>query len=379
MKLKIALATLAFAGFPFSRADDKPAPEQPVVQIAILLDNSGSMNGLISQAKTELWNIVNEFVSAKQGGKAPRLQVALFEYGVNDQPAAEGYIRFLSPLTDDLDKLSEKLFAIHTRSSGSNEYCGWVIKDAVEKLEWDKSSKTYKAIFIAGNEPFTQGSVDYRSACKAAIEKGIIVNTIHCGPESEGIAGMWKDGSALADGRFLNINQNAIAAVPKAPQDRELAEWNVKLNGTYIAVGTEGARGLARQTAQDSNAANLPAAAAGAAFNGRVASKASANYFCAWDLIDSSKQKDFDITKIKDEDLPEEMRKMTLDEKKAHIAKKAGERADIQKRIGELAKEREKFIAEEMKKDSKESTLSKAVATAVREQAEKKGVTFEAK
>lgn len=379
MKLKIALTTLALAGLSFSRAEDKPAPEQPVVQIAILLDNSGSMNGLISQAKTELWNIVNEFVSAKQGGKAPRLQVALFEYGLNDQPAAEGHIRFLSPLTDDLDKLSEKLFAINTRSSGSNEYCGWVIKDAVDKLEWDKSAKTYKAIFIAGNEPFTQGSVDYRAACKAAIEKGIIVNTIHCGPETEGLAGMWKDGSALADGRFLNINQNAVAVVPKAPQDKELAEWNVKLNGTYIAVGTEGAAGQARQIAQDANAENLPAAAAATATRARFASKASANYFCAWDLIDSSKQKDFDLTKIKNEDLPEEMRKMSLEEKKAHIAKKTAERADIQKRIGELSKERERFIAEETKKDAKDNTLSKAVATAVREQAEKKGVTFESK
>src|SRR5262245_8603195 len=111
MKLKLALAALACAGLPLFAAEEKPVKEPPVIQLAILLDNSGSMNGLIAQAKTQLWSIVNEFISAKQDGKAPRVQVALYEYGVNDLPAAKGYIRFLSPLTDDLDKLSEQLFA----------------------------------------------------------------------------------------------------------------------------------------------------------------------------------------------------------------------------------------------------------------------------
>lgn len=378
MKLNIAFAALAFAGLTITRAEEKIAPEQPVIQIAILLDNSGSMNGLIAQAKTELWNIVNEFSTAKQGGKSPRVQVALFEYGVNNEPAKEGYIRFLSPLTDDLDKLSEQLFSINTGASGSEEFCGWVINDAVGKLEWDKSPKTYKAIFIAGNEPFTQGKIDYREACKSAISKGIIVNTIHCGVEAEGINGQWKDGASLADGRFLNINHNAVVAAPPAPQDKELAELNGKLNKTYVAWGEKGAAGLARQNAQDANAAAAPNAST--SFNSRIASKASAFYDnSGWDLVDRAKEKGFDLSKMKEEELPEEMRKMSLEERKKHLDAKTAERADIQKRIGELSKEREKFITAEMKKGSKDETLSKAVTGAVRAQAEKKGVIFESK
>lgn len=378
MKLNIAFAALAFAGLTITRAEEKIAPEQPVIQIAILLDNSGSMNGLIAQAKTELWNIVNEFSTAKQGGKSPRVQVALFEYGVNNEPAKEGYIRFLSPLTDDLDKLSEQLFSINTGASGSEEFCGWVINDAVGKLEWDKSPKTYKAIFIAGNEPFTQGKIDYREACKSAISKGIIVNTIHCGVEAEGINGQWKDGASLADGRFLNINHNAVVAAPPAPQDKELAELNGKLNKTYVAWGEKGAAGLARQNAQDANAAAAPNAST--SFNSRIASKASAFYDnSGWDLVDRAKEKGFDLSKMKEEELPEEMRKMSAEERKKHLDAKTAERADIQKRIGELSKEREKFITAEMKKGSKDETLSKAVTGAVRAQAEKKGVIFESK
>ncbi len=378
MKLKLALATFALAGLGFTRADEKPAKDQPTVQIAILLDNSGSMKGLISQAKTQLWQIVNEFVTAKKDGKIPRVQVALFEYGLNNEPADKGYIRFLSPLTDDLDKLSEQLFSINNSSSGSEEYCGWVMKDALDRLEWDKSDKTYKAIFIAGNEPFTQGPVDYRSVCKAAISKGIIVNTIHCGPEREGITGMWKDGADLADGRFLVIDHNLVAATPPAPQDKEIADWNMKLNGTYVAWGAEGETGRARQNAQDSNAAASPSGAQVLA--SRAMSKASAAYSNSkWDLVDRAKEKDFDFAKVKDADLPEEMRKMSLDERKQYVTKKETERVEIQKKIGDLAKEREKFLAEDLKAKGADKTLGAAVSTAVREQGTKKGLTFESK
>ena len=38
------------------------------MQIALLLDTSGSMDGLIDQARTQLWKIVNELALAKRNG-----------------------------------------------------------------------------------------------------------------------------------------------------------------------------------------------------------------------------------------------------------------------------------------------------------------------
>src|SRR5438045_3476712 len=37
------------------------AVEKPKIQMAVLLDTSNSMDGLIGQARTQLWKIVNEF------------------------------------------------------------------------------------------------------------------------------------------------------------------------------------------------------------------------------------------------------------------------------------------------------------------------------
>lgn len=370
LSLGLAIGIASSAG---SAPVTKPDADQPVVQLAILLDTSNSMDGLIAQAKTQLWNIVNEFATAKQDGKAPRVQVALYEYGNTRLKAKEGWVRQVVPLTDDLDQLSEQLFSLKT--SGGEEYCGWVIRDAVKDLAWDPSSKTYKAIFVAGNEPFTQGEVNYVDACKAAIEKGIIVNTIHCGSESEGVQGKWKDGASLADGRFIVINQDARLTDIPAPQDKKISELNSKLNSTYIAYGAAGGLGKARQEAQDANAASAPAPATVLA--ARVASKSSANYSNAhWDLVDRAKEKDFDFSKLKTEELPEELRKLSVEERKEFIAKKAAEREALQKELHELASARGKFVTDRMKEQSKDTTLDKAVTTAVREQASKKGVTF---
>jgi hypothetical protein len=155
---------------------DAPAKDQTIM-IALLLDTSNSMDGLIDQAKSQLWKIVNEVAAAKSAdGKQPNIKIALYEYGNAGLSADEGYIRRVSALSEDLDVMSEQLFSLST--NGGSEFCGQVIKTALNQLEWSASNADLKMIFIAGNEPFTLGSVSYEQACSAAKEKGVVVNTI---------------------------------------------------------------------------------------------------------------------------------------------------------------------------------------------------------
>ena len=347
--------------------------EKPLVQIAILLDTSGSMQGLIEQAKGQLWKICNEFIKARQNDVAPQVQVALYEYGKSSLPAGEGWIRKIQPLTTDLDKVSEELFAL--RTNGGEEYCGWVIKEAMANLEWSPRSDVYKVIFIAGNEPFTQGPVNYAEACKAAITKGIIVNTIHCGQENEGIHTKWKDGADLADGKYLVIDHNRAVVSIEAPQDKEIAKLGMELNRTYIAYGRDGKRGAERQAAQDANAATLaPAAAAPVE---RSLSKASANYRNdSWDLVDAAKLKKVEVESLKAEELPVEMKKMSTEERKAYIEKNAQARATLQKMINDLNADREKYVAQRRKEISGTNTLDEVVISTVREQGAKRNFVF---
>jgi hypothetical protein len=332
------------------------------------------MDGLIEQAKSQLWKICNEFIKARQNGVAPEVQVALYEYGKNSLSAESGWIRQIQPLTTDLDKISEELFALKT--NGGDEFCGWVIKRAVGDLAWNPSGKVYKVIFIAGNEPFTQGPVNYVDSCRAAIAKGIIVNTIHCGSEREGIDGKWQDGAMLADGKYLVIDQNRAVVSIEAPQDQEIAKLGVDLNKTYLAFGAAGRGGAARQEAQDVNAATL-APASGAVVE-RSLAKASANYQNAsWDLVDAAKQNDFDVSKLKQEELPAAMQKMNAGEQKAYIEKHSAERQQLQAKIKQLNADREKYVAQRLKEVAGTNTLDAVVISAIHEQSARRDFTFQ--
>ena len=372
-----SLATLLICGAAISNSfaaqTEKAAAPRPLVQIAILLDTSNSMDGLIEQAKGQLWKICNEFIKAKQKGVAPEVQVALYEYGKSSLSGESGWIGRIQPLTTDLDKISEELFALKT--NGGEEFCGWVIKDAVNELEWSPRSDVYKVIFIAGNESFTQGPVNYADACKAAINKGIIVNTIHCGTETEGINTKWKDGATIADGKYLVIDHNRAVVSIEAPQDKEIAQLGEELSKTYVAFGAAGKAGAERQKGQDANAAAL-APASGAVVQ-RAIAKASANYQnSSWDLVDAAKDEKFDVSKLKSEELPAEMQKMSVTERKTFIDKKAKERSELQAKIQKLTAGRDEYVAQRTKEAATTDTLDTAVISAVREQGARRNLVF---
>ena len=349
------------------------AGQRASVDVAILLDTSNSMDGLIGQAKSQLWTIVQQFAKAKKNGQTPVLRVALFEYGNTSLPASEGYIRQVVPLGDDLDKLSEALFALKT--NGGDEYCGQVIDETITRLDWSKEPNGYKAIFIAGNEPFTQGPLDYRKACKRAIEKGIVVNTIHCGAGGEGIEGRWQDGAKLAEGESFNIDQDRAVVVIPCPQDEIIIKLNADLNGTYLWYGSKASRFRCaeNQVAQDSNAETLSPAAACS----RSVAKASDAYSNRGrDLVDSLAEDKAILTKVDDDELPEPLQKLSAEQRETYVRKAAENRIALQKKINDLAAEREQFLAkarQEMTGDSDNSTFGDVAVLAINKQLKKVG------
>ena len=357
-----------------SAKEDPGAEPAEKVQIAILLDTSNSMDGLIDQAKSQLWKVVNTFTEARRDGKTPYVEVALYEYGNSGISVANQYVRLVEPLGRDLDEISRELFALKT--NGGEEYCGAVIQRALSDLNWDTASTTYKALFIAGNEPFTQGTVDVREACRDAKAKGVIVNTIHCGPRDEGIAGSWHDGPALAKGDFLIIDQDkAVAKIP-APQDKEISALGIDLNKTYLGYGKQWRQASMKQQEADEDANGK--AAAGADVD-RAICKASANYDNrSWDIVDAVRERTIDLAKLSAAELPQEMRGLAPENRAAFVEKAAAKRAEIQQRIAGLSREREDFIEKERAKLARkgEKTLDEAIIETTRKQAVALGYAF---
>jgi hypothetical protein len=372
------LATsLSFAGC--KKAEAKPI-ETPIVtttvventkiQVALLLDTSNSMDGLIEQAKSRLWNIVNTLTTLKYAGKTPDIEISLYEYGNSGLSQQNNYIKQITPLSTDLDLISEKLFAL--RTNGGEEYCGAVIQDANKQLSWGKDNNSMKLIYVCGNEGFDQGTVSYKESIADALKNNIYVNTIFCGNQEEGINSFWKNGADIGKGKYFNIDSNQIVQYVTSPYDDKITKCNERINLTYINYGSEGYAKKANQAVQDKNAESVSTAN----YTERVVSKAKAVYKNeSWDLVDRLKEDKQAVSKIKKEELPKEYQDKSSAELTKIIEEKAKERESIQKEIGELAKKRQEFIDAEAKKSNLADDLGGAINASIITLAKAKGFT----
>lgn len=374
LKITLMAAMIAVASVSFAaevRNDDAP-PKQSIM-LALLLDTSNSMDGLIDQAKSQLWKIVNELAGARCDDKSrPTIKIALYEYGNSGLPATLGYIRQVNPLTTDLDLISEKLFAL--RTNGGDEFCGQVIKTSLDELEWSTSGADLKMIFIAGNEPFTQGEVPYRTACSLARERGVVINTIFCGPYSEGVSTDWKSGATLGGGSYMSIEQDRKTVYVPTPYDSKIDALNNRLNDTYVYYGSSGASKKENQAAQDSNAASL---AQENKIERAVAKSKSAYTNSNWDLVDASKTDEEVIVKAKESELPKEMKGMSAQQRKDYVATKSKERETVQKEIQELSLKRQQYIDTHTTPEQKDAMLDAAMMKSIKETAKAKNFSWE--
>ncbi|WP_405292556.1 vWA domain-containing protein [Algibacter sp. Ld11] len=392
--MKTHLKTIAFCtaliGFTSCNANTKKQPElyaehsverevenkmnheasnKQFIKVALLLDTSNSMDGLIDQAKAQLWDIVNELSYAKCGTNKPNLQIALYEYGNDNLNADKGYIKQVLAFSDDLDDISKELFSLTT--NGGEEYCGQVIQTSLSQLEWGKNPDDLKLIFIAGNEAFTQGKVNYQDASANANEKDVTVNTIFCGNYRQGISSKWKAGAELTQGDYMAIEQNTKTVHIASPYDDAILILNKKLNNTYVIYGVKGQRKMEMQAEQDKNAAGYSKANAVS----RSVSKSSHLYKNkSWDLVDADEMEEVIISDLKDDALPTELKGKSANEIKSYIEIKRKERTQIQNEIQQLNSKRKAYISKQ--KIEGENGLENAMTNAIKAQAKKKNYSW---
>ena len=339
---------------------------KPKIQLAILLDSSNSMDGLIDQAKSQLWKIVNHLSRAHKQGQQPELEIAIYHYGNDSLPSAEGFLTQLTRFTQELDLVSENLFAIKT--NGGQEYAGWVINVAVKQLEWSNFPQDFRAVFIAGNEPFDQGPVAWNESVNIAKQKDIIINTIYCGTSESKERNLWAKAADLGQGSNFNINQNQIIVKIPTPYDREINDWNQQLNNTYIPYGDDGLAGQMRQAIEDENAAIQGVGAT------RSLSKVSDYYRnTSWDLIDALTEGIVKLEDIDNSQLPEIMRTMTLAEKLVYIENQKIEREKIKQIIADLSQKRTAYIQQKKLENNPNNTLDYAIIESLTRQLATKG------
>lgn len=353
--------------------EDEVDTVQDTVQIALLLDTSSSMDGLINQARSHLWNMVDQMgrmtrvVNGKTRGV--KIELALYEYGNDTLGRDEGYIRQVLPFTGDLDKVSEKLHGLFT--NGGSEYVGQAIQTSVNELRWSSDPSTLKFVFVAGNEEFDQGPISAEAAMRAAAGKDVSVQLIHCGGQEP----TWSAAAKLASTDLMTIDQNHVARHIPTPQDDEILRLGQELNATYMAYGAAGQASLARQSAADGSAAKMSRKVA--LERAQLKSKKSYDNR-SWDLVDAVEKDANFLAKKSDAELPAALKGKTLAEKQQVVAENAAKRSELKAKIAKLEAERTAFLAAEKAKQQGPAvnSLETEMMKSTKKAAAKKGYKF---
>jgi len=359
--------------------DNKQRAEKfaPKIQAAILLDVSNSMDGLIGQAKNQLWNMVSVLSKVTCNGTIPSIEIALYEYGRTNNDQKEGFVKQISPFTSDLDLLFREL--INLTTNGGDEYCGHVIYNSLTQLTWDSVGNSYKVIFISGNENFLQGDVSFTKACEEARKKGVIVNTIYCGDKNQGIKENWNLGAECGKGSFTNIDQNAPELSIPTPYDTSIITLKEKLNETYIAYGFGGKKYYNSMLQMDTMAVyNLNDPTKMSQFV-VVKSNKNLNNNSEWDLVDALEKNAGIIDTLNMDNLEDSLKTKSRKELKKIVEASAAERKHIQSQIADLSIKQENFIKAEKEKlkTNEPQTLESEIERIIREQVKRVNMKIE--
>ncbi len=339
------------------------------VDIVVLLDTSGSMDDLLDATRARIWDVINTLGRLMP---TPELRVGLLSYGTERSDADAGWIVLDSDLSDDLDGVYGALMALTT--AGGEEYVGRALYEAIERMDWSRDPEALRIIFVAGNESADQAvdQHDFREAARLAVAEGIIVNALYAGNRDQGVVEQWPEVARHGHGNFSAIDPERSTIQIATPQDDALLALNARLNDTYLPYRPDGARGLANQVAQDSNASRLGVQSCSA----RIVAKGSALYTNAsWDLVDATQKGVVDLARMHPEDLPAEMREMSDEQRTAHVERKRAAREAIQLEIQELSAARERFIKDTLARERMARGLDEAMKTSLLEQAKGKGFT----
>jgi von Willebrand factor type A domain-containing protein len=361
--MTVALLVLALAASsPARPAVARAAAVQtagPRVEVAFVLDTTGSMGGLIEGAKRRIWSIARRI---GEGRPRPDLHIALVAY----RDIGDEYVTRVYDFTGDMDDVFGHLSALRAEGGGDGpEHVSAAMHDAVHRLTWSSAPGALRMIVLVGDAPphvDYQDGFDYRRHVGEARQRGIVVESIQCGDDAR-TAEVWQEIAASGAGQYARIDAQGGMPVRVTAVDGELARLSAELATTVVAGGSSAERADTEKKLALRRAMAAPMAAE------------AAGYFAARDRV-----AEHDLV-----DLPAALQKKALaaapppvlgakteEQALAYLHDQLVRRLALQARIQELATRRENILSAGAPTDG----FDDKVVSALKEQAKKQGIAY---
>src|SRR3954464_13451656 len=280
------------------------AVAKPAVEVAFVLDTTGSMGGLIDGAKRKIWSIATAIVDSYPDADIRMGLVAYRDIG-------DDYVTRKIELTRDIQDLYASLLELKARGGGDwPESVNEALDVAVNKLQWTDGGDVRRIVFLVGDAPphmDYEQDTKYPVTLKVAKQKDIIVNAVLAGVARD-TERVWRDIAQNGGGRFIPIPQDGgQVVIIETPYDEDIIILQREINGTVIPYGP---RALQKRTESKTMQLSQVAAAAPAAasemasyLNKRARSTSEA-VTGGGDLVSDVAAGRQKLDAVKDDDLP---------------------------------------------------------------------------
>lgn len=342
-----ALALSLFALIPSSEAAVRTA-EKPVVEVAFVLDTTGSMGPLIEGAKRKIWSIATTIIDENPGAE---IRMGLIAY----RDIGDEYVTKTFPLTTDIQDLYANLLELKARGGGDwPESVNEALHVGVTKLSWTQGGEICRILFLVGDAPphmdYAQ-DVKYQEVLRTARERGILVNAVQAGGARD-TERVWREIAQMGNGRYIPIPQDGGHVVMiETPYDVEIIELQNEINGTVIPYGPHKQRSSVEQKVRQAASAPAPVAAEMSGYMSRNAAKNAGEAITgSGDLVADVKAGRQKLAALKDEDAPEAMRGLNTEQRAAMLDQQMDKRTKLNERMAALVKKRDVYALEQAKK-----------------------------
>jgi uncharacterized protein YegL len=348
-RITVRALAFAFATLPLSAAFSA-AVAKPSVEVAFVLDTTGSMGGLIEGAKRKIWSIATAIVDSNPDADIRMGLVAYRDIG-------DEYVTRTFDLTTDIQDLYANLLELKARGGGDwPESVNEALDVAVNKLRWTPAGDVRRIVFLVGDAP---PHMDYAQDTKypvtlaVAKQKDIIINAVLAG-NAQDTARVWRDIAQNGNGRFIPIPQDGgQVVVIETPYDGDIIILQNEINGTVIPYGP---RALQKRTEDKTRqlsqvAAAAPAQASEMASYLNKRAKASSEAVTGdGDLVSDVAAGRQKLAALKDDELPDNLRTLKPEQRMDELNKQMQQRKTLNEKLAALVAKRDRFVAEQRDK-----------------------------
>jgi uncharacterized protein YegL len=339
-----------------------PQPVQDRVEVAFVLDTTGSMGDLIDGAKKKIWSIAGTIVDSNPDADISMALVAYRDRG-------DAYVVQKFDLSEDIQGLYGKLTRLEADGGDDTpESVNEALDVAVRNLQWSAGDTVKRIVFLVGDAPphmdYAQER-QYPEILKAAAKRDIIVNTVQAGDDPETTA-VWKEIAQYGQGRYMAIPQTGgDVVVIVSPYDDDILELQGELDRTVVPYGT-----LEQKSDVSSKMAERAAAApATQVENSKFYAKRNRKKEVVTgggDLVADVRNDAISLDKIDAAELPKELQNKSQAERKQWIAERITARTSLEDRMAKLVEQRDEFVAKQ-KMETKTVSASDSFDRAVEE------------